>query len=370
MRFLHTADWQIGMKAAHAGAAGELVRRARLDSAKRVVAAARERGAEFILAAGDTFEHNAVPRADVQRVADMLGAFPGPVFVIPGNHDPLVPGSVWEFGAWAGHENIRILGEAVPVEIPGGLLFPCPATSRHSLADPTAWIPSRSGEEIRIGLAHGTLALPHIDEHGFPIPLDAAVTRGLDYLALGHWHSTLITEDGRTAYSGTHETTRFGERDSGNVLLVTVEAGARPDLETIDTGGLRWLEPGGGREIRSLEDLVDLAEECRKLPEPGETLLRIHLRGVMPPGATEVLDDLDALLDARFPFVDMDRDGLAPSPADSGWVDALPGDSVAAAVARRLLAMADSTGDRAGTQPAAAAEALQLLFRLARQEER
>ena len=93
MKFLHTADWQIGMKAAHVGDGGEKVRRERLAAANRVVAAARERGAEFILLAGDTFEHNAVPRADVQRVADILGAFQGPVYVIPGNHDPYDSGN-------------------------------------------------------------------------------------------------------------------------------------------------------------------------------------------------------------------------------------------------------------------------------------
>jgi hypothetical protein len=41
------------------------------------------------------------------------------------------------------------------------------------------------------------------------------------------------------AYSGTHEPTKLGERDSGNVLLVEVQApGAPPQLETIPTGGL------------------------------------------------------------------------------------------------------------------------------------
>ena len=35
MRFLHTADWQIGMKAAHVGAVGGKVRDERLQAAQR-----------------------------------------------------------------------------------------------------------------------------------------------------------------------------------------------------------------------------------------------------------------------------------------------------------------------------------------------
>ena len=94
MRFLHTADWQIGMKAAHVGMVSQRVRDERLTAARRVVEAAKSANAELILVAGDTFEDNGIDCVLIQRVADILAGFGGPVYVIPGNHDPLVPGSV------------------------------------------------------------------------------------------------------------------------------------------------------------------------------------------------------------------------------------------------------------------------------------
>lgn len=370
MKFLHTADWQIGMKAAHAGDAGEVVRRERLEAARNLVTAATEHGVEFILVAGDTFEHNAVPRTDVQSVADILGAFPGPVYLIPGNHDPLESGSVWDYGAWEGHENLTVVRDAAPIVIPGGVLLPCPTRSRHSMADPTAWMPARQGEALRIGLAHGTLAIPGFDDRTFPIPRDTARDRDLDYLALGHWHSTLIAEDGRTAYSGTHETTAFVERDSGNALVVTVQAGSEPVIEAVKTGGLRWVSLGTDDEIRSLDDLVDRVAKIRALRQPDKTLLRVCLQGVMPPSANETLQDLEALLDARFLHAELDRDRLVPSSDDPGWIDALPSGSVEAAVAQRLLEMAGASVDGADHSPAVAGEALQLLFGLMQEVER
>jgi len=99
-RFLHTADWQIGMKASHVGEAGTRIRDERLAAATRVVKAAQDAGVDFILIAGDTFEDSGVDRVLVQKVADILAGFGGPVYLIPGNHDPLVPGSVWEHPAW------------------------------------------------------------------------------------------------------------------------------------------------------------------------------------------------------------------------------------------------------------------------------
>ena len=99
LRFIHTADWQIGMKAAHVGTVGQIVRAERLEAANRVVEAATNHRADFIMLAGDTFEDNAVDRVLVQQIADILGTFSGKVYIISGNHDPLVPGSVWDHGA-------------------------------------------------------------------------------------------------------------------------------------------------------------------------------------------------------------------------------------------------------------------------------
>lgn len=53
MRLLHTADWQIGMKAANLGAAAGRVRAARLETARDVVRLASERGAEMLILAGE-----------------------------------------------------------------------------------------------------------------------------------------------------------------------------------------------------------------------------------------------------------------------------------------------------------------------------
>ncbi len=64
MRFLHTADWHLGIGAAHAGQAGERIRQERLHAAARVVAAAKEAGAEFVVVAGDMFDNNVCTAAN------------------------------------------------------------------------------------------------------------------------------------------------------------------------------------------------------------------------------------------------------------------------------------------------------------------
>jgi DNA repair exonuclease SbcCD nuclease subunit len=86
MRFFHTADWQIGMKAIHVGAVGQRVHDERLAAARRVVQAAKNASAEFMLVAGDTFEDNGVDRVLIQKVTDILTKFGDPVLASRGRH--------------------------------------------------------------------------------------------------------------------------------------------------------------------------------------------------------------------------------------------------------------------------------------------
>lgn len=327
MKFLHTADWQIGMRAAHVGAVGPKVREARLEAARRVVEVAHREQVEFIVVAGDTFEDNAVDRVLVQRVADILGKFTrGPVFLIPGNHDPLVPGSVWEHPAWGACARLHVLREATPVAVPGGTLHPAPLLEKHSPADPTAALDARGDTGIAIGLAHGTVQGIAQGEPDYPIARNAAERAGLDYLALGHWHSFATYDGGagvRMAYSGTHETTKFGERDSGNVLVVEVlNRGAPPKLTPHRTGGLLWRQID--RDIGQAGDLRSVREEIEAIRDGDTTLLDVRLSGVLACGEEEEIRRIADLIGARFLFGRCDTTALRPAPTDAGWLAELP----------------------------------------------
>ncbi len=337
--FLHSADWQMGMKASHAGEAGEKVREARLEAAERVVALAREEGVDFLLLAGDTFEDNGVEGVLVQRTADVLARAGRPVYILPGNHDPLVPGSVWEHPAWREERGLFVLKEREPLDLGPALLFPCPLREKYGTSDPTAWIRPGRADKPRLGAAHGSLQALPMEDPVFPVPARAAERSGLDYLALGHWHSTFLHPSPgggvRTAYSGTHEPTKFGERESGNVLVVEIEGpGAVPSLRKIPTGVLSWKTLD--RDIRDRAGLDALVGEIEAWEGPEKTLLRVRLEGLLFPGAESLLDRAEEILEARFLFGRLEAEGLQPSPEDEAWVEALPAGHLREA-ARALL---------------------------------
>ena len=327
VRFLHTADWQVGMKAARFGEAGKRVREERLAAGRRVIEAARQREVDFLIIAGDLFEDNAVDRTLVQQAADILASAPCPVYVIPGNHDPLVPGSVWEHRCWENLSNVVLLKENAPFAAPGCTLFPCPLREKQSGENPADWIRAEPDGNPQIGIAHGSVEGAPIGEWDHPIPRNAAVRSGIDYLALGHWHSLGTFEDAsgasRMAYSGTHEPTSFGERDSGNALLVEISApGAVPFLTPLSTGGLEWVSRT--EKILATGDLEALRRQVDIVPNPESTLFDLSLSGLMRSSDREELDRITELAKARFLWAWIDPSGMSPAPEDDSWVEALP----------------------------------------------
>lgn len=357
VKLLHTADWQIGMKAAQLGAAAARARAARLETARRIAGLARAEKADLAILAGDTFENHAVALADVEQVARILAGFACPVIVLPGNHDPLTPGSVWDLPVWRECPNVHLARLESPLELESCVVFPCPLRSHWGSGDPTAWIPSGQFENrIRVGVAHGAVAgLPNQDQVR-TIPADAPALRRLDYLALGDWHSARLYAgpDGavRMAYSGTPEPTSFGEDASGHVLLVEIDGpGAAPRVRQERVAQLEWMREEC--EVRQPGALETVLRKMEALASE-DAVAELRLRGALYPEDWETLEAIRQLA-ARFLFLRID-DGLRPLLR----LEDLP-DGPLRKAARRLDQMAQE-----GEQAAEARLALETLLSLAK----
>ena len=310
VRFIHTSDWQIGMKGGGLGEAGEQVAEQRIETIDRILKIAEEQDADFVVVAGDAFEDNRVSYSDVDRVARIIRAHSDVILhVIPGNHDLPGPGSVWNRIVLRGVPNLRVYLNTDPVEIKEGVvLHPFPVFSRYSGTDPLSKLPDLARiNGIHVAIAHGhitTVAFGKDQESiGLPIDPSHVARSGLDYLALGHWHGTkLIDAHGdrcHIAYSGTHEQTTYDEIDAGNILLVEIEEkGALPRVEVIHSGKLRW----GNEQLEFVEDeTLDRLE--RLLSSADYDLLQLELSGELP---ESLYPEYQQLLEAsRSRFLDL-----------------------------------------------------------------
>jgi DNA repair exonuclease SbcCD nuclease subunit len=319
IRFLHTADWQIGQKASHVASAAATVRRARLDAARAVIEAANRERVHAVILAGDQFEDNLVEDRLVHAIVEILAGSQAPVYVLPGNHDALAHDSIYLRASWkSSPSHIHLLKGHDPIEVPGtdAWLLPAPLAQKKSSEDPTERLrlPEQEGG-IRVGIAHGSLRIEgKYSEDDFPIALDAHRRRGLDYLALGHWHGH-FTPDGKVVYSGTPETCNFGERNSGQALLVDIPgSGAQVELRQVKTSRLRWATEELDFDLGGETALAALKTRLAHLQKEGESLsnllLRVRTRGHSGPDATLWLQAFEDEWQEKLLYLQVERADL------------------------------------------------------------
>ena len=270
LRILHTADWHLGRRfPSFPEEAQKKLSRARMDVINKILDLGRRNTVNAILCAGDLFD-DPTPSEDFwEGLAKMLRDHPGPhvpIFLLPGNHDPLTPESVWA----PTHPFRSRLPKWVHVVdrddfsfdlAPDVVLYASPCRSRAGENDLAMALPAREPGDtrLRIGCVHGCTFDIAGYQTNFPICRDAGVQRGLDYLAIGDTHSFRdVTESlpVPTIYPGAPEPTNFDEAGAGSVALVALfRHGSRPRVEPAAVGFWRWIDVKC-RDINELRTLL------------------------------------------------------------------------------------------------------------------
>ncbi|MCL5253550.1 MAG: DNA repair exonuclease [Candidatus Thermoplasmatota archaeon] len=370
VRMLHTSDWHMGLKAVQIGEKAGEVRKKRYQTASLIANIAKNEKVDFVIISGDTFDNHNVDDSVVRYTIDILNGFsPIPVLILPGNHDPLLAGGVWDRGAWkhAGKHITLMAEEAEKEVVEGTFVYPCPVSQKLSSRDPTYWIPERKKDEcIRIGIAHGSLRTVS-DSVNFPIPADRADISGLDYLALGDWHS--FRASGRTVYSGTHEQTTFGESDAGNIVIVDIgKAQDQPKIERRRVGQLKWFEHDVF--VSDETDVERMRSRIFSDAQLSSQLLRISVRldENIPDDAFRSLSSLRSELMENALYVDWPEESmLQPLGSTDNLPPGLMSDMAALLHALSEGKTPDGYVNYANTDKQAVLEAMSLLKRLSKE---
>jgi DNA repair exonuclease SbcCD nuclease subunit len=383
MRFVHTADWQLGMTRHFlAGEAQPRYSAARRDAVAELRTLAADVGAEFVVVAGDVFEHNQLAPEVISQSLEAMRHIGIPVYLLPGNHDPLDASSVYRSALFSAEcpANVKVLDQPGINQVrPGLQIVAAPWRSKAPTTDLVADVlgdlegPPADGV-IRVLVAHGGVDVLDPDPSKPSLirlaGVQEALARGaVHYVALGDKHSvTKVGSSGRVWYSGSPEVTNYDdvEPDPGHVLVVDVDEtdpGHPVMVETRRVG--RWRFVTLQRPVDSGRDIADLDVNLDLMPDKDRTVLRLALTGSLT-----VTDraDLDACLDkysrlfASLRVWDSHSD-LAVIPADGEFTDLGIGGFAAAAVEELVGAARDVAGETAGDAQAALALLLRLTDR-------
>jgi DNA repair exonuclease SbcCD nuclease subunit len=367
--FVHSADWQLGMVRAFLGPEAQArYGQARIDAIERIGQVAAEAGAAFVVVAGDVFDANQVDRHIVLRACEALKTIQCPVYLLPGNHDSLEPGSVWTSPILAAHlpSHVEIVTDTTPrTPVPGVEVVGLPWRTRRPYADPMAELsqlePTPDGV-LRVAVGHGQVdivapenpTIAHIELAG----LEAALADGrIHFAALGDHHSVNdVGTTGRIWYSGTPEPTRPEETDPGKVLRVDLSADGC-EVTPIEVGTWRLLEHI--IEVDGDSALDQLEEWLGDRPDKARTVVRLGVSGTL---SVAGLTRLEMLLDAHSELY------AAIQRRHKRWsLQVLPDDAAldSLSVSGPARAALDELRLATGEGDGVAADALALLHRLA-----
>ncbi len=375
MRFVHTADWQLGMTRHFlAGDAQPRYSAARRDAVAGLGALAAETGAEFVVVAGDVFEDNQLAPEVISQSLEAMRTIGVPVYLLPGNHDPLNAASVYTSTLFTAEcpDNVVVLDSAGVHQVRPGLeIIAAPWRSKRPTTDLAAaaldGLPADG--TTRILVAHGGVDVLDPDPDNPALirlaALEDALQRGVvRYVALGDKHSrTQVGGTGRVWYSGSPEVTNYDhiESDPGHVLVVDIdETDGDVSVESRRVGQWRFLTLH--RQLDSSRDVTDLDINLDQLPDKDRTVVQLALTGSLSVGDRAALDACLDRYSRLFAWVDTwkSHTDLVVIPADGEFTDLGIGGFAADAV-EELVAAARS-GETGAADDAHAA--LALLLRL------
>ncbi len=218
MKLIHTADLHLDSPLANFPPEQAKERRAELlDTFRRMAEYAEKEGVSAILIAGDLFDAvSHIRKRTVKTIRETIALYPNIQFYyLSGNHD----GGA---GLFEGGEPIPENFHTFPA---GWTTYELNGVAITAAQEPVPEKLALDPEKVNVVLLHGQVVEAFSASKPDDIPLRAYAAKGIDYLALGHYHShtEYRVDDRATAcYSGTPEGRGFDECDEKGFVLLEV----------------------------------------------------------------------------------------------------------------------------------------------------
>ncbi len=236
IKILHSADWHLDAPmSGHSPQATEYLRRELRKIPEKITKLCAAEQCDLLLLSGDLFDGEPSPDT-VRTVQKALKDTGIPVFISPGNHDHIHPGSAYCQDGWPENVHIFKTPKIQEISLPelgckiygaGYEAMDCPGLLKGFQASgPEKW---------HIGILHGEAEAsgsPYC-----PITREQLRNSGLSYLALGHIHkgSSFRAGDTLCAWPGCPMGRGYDELGAKGVILLTLEENLQAAFLPLDT---------------------------------------------------------------------------------------------------------------------------------------
>jgi DNA repair protein SbcD/Mre11 len=291
-RLLHLADLHLDRAFAMTGCQADLARRRRSglrDALRLVGETAQAEGCSAVTIGGDLYEHERAGVDTGRFLATLFASWrPVRVFLAPGNHDALLPGSLYRRTEWP--DNVHVFAEAAlaPVELEDGLaLWGLAHREPAWLGNPLAGDHAPS-EGVHLALFHGSELGTRPEGKAIHGPFRADQVREQGYRAglCGHYHRRRVDEASGLIYPGTPEPLTFDESGVRGPVLVEIagDGAVRPTPLSLN----RWTVVTASCDVSDASSTTDVIDGATAAciaagaaSDAERTLIRLDLTGAL-----------------------------------------------------------------------------------------
>jgi DNA repair exonuclease SbcCD nuclease subunit len=314
---LHLSDVHLGARHEDLGPAAAQQRARQLGAFKRAIDVALERSVDVVLICGDLFDSNGQSKRSVERAVGELRRLTERsirTVIIPGTHDCYDSRSIYRafdlpaMAGVAGTDLLTVLTPERPDLVIGDLdlvIYGRVFATKRAPASPFAGLDANADRRAswKVGMIHGALRIPgKVETDDVMFEEQEIAASGLDYLALGHWHSFQQKTAGRTtwAYSGAPEPVAVDQDGAGSVCLVRLEPGVGGHVVRVDriTVG-RTVFRTDTIDVASIPSQEDLVRQLSARADP-DVVMVVELTGVTRDGFEIFPDEVERELSGAF----------------------------------------------------------------------
>ncbi|HXA28559.1 MAG TPA: metallophosphoesterase [Candidatus Angelobacter sp.] len=305
-RILHLADLHLDRAFAGMACHGDLARRRRLglrDALRRAGDAARSRNCDALTIGGDLYEHE---RADLETGRFLAETFaslrPLRVLIAAGNHDALLPDSLYARMEWPDNVAIFASNTLSPVPLADGLtLWGLSHLDPAWRGDPLAASPVGGDGGVHLALFHGAELGSRPEGKSVHGPFAASRIAELGFAAAltGHYHRRRVDEAARLVYPGSPEPLTFDEDGGRGPVVVSIAGDGAVSYEPLSLNA--WWTVTAHCDLSGcssftavLDAACSAARTAAATGDPDRGMLRLLLGGEVAPEITLDVPTIEA----------------------------------------------------------------------------
>lgn len=246
MKFVHIADmhFDVPFTSLHKKEFGIQRRLEQREVFKQIIEYIKENQIDLLFICGDLYEHDYVKQSTIEYINSLFLQIPNTsIYIIPGNHDPIVKNSYYADFNWS--PNVEIFTEKLEVKHTEQVdIYGFGFNEFYMKSNQISQIQIKNSDKVNILLTHGSLDSSSDEEKQYnPLSKQQLKQLGFDYIGLGHIHKPLYQQENQNIiYPGSTIALGFDELGKHGMVVGEIKENKKIEIEFVPLDKKEFIE--------------------------------------------------------------------------------------------------------------------------------